>query len=79
MNRTRGTSWTFIHYSPRVQISAFFLAFKGIDNIVKAQGPINMNTLFSNAIFRDIVISLLSTLGLYILASLVHVRAARMS
>lgn len=33
-----------------------------------------MSDLFGNAIFRDIVISLVSTYGLYIIASLIHVR-----
>lgn len=37
-------------------------------------GGITFKDLFTNSIFRDIVISLASTLGLYILASLIHVR-----
>ena len=55
------------------QIAAFFLAFKGIDNIVHSDGPLTVSDLFTNSIFRNIVISLLATLGLYIIASLVFV------
>ena len=32
------------------------------------------NDLFTNAIFRDIVLSLVATLGLYVIASIIHVR-----
>ena len=60
-----------------LQVAAFFLAFKGVDNAVHnlAEGaPLTASDLFSNPIFRNIVISLLATLGLYILASLIFVR-----
>lgn len=51
--------------------SAFFLAFKGITNIQDEQGrPLAVSDIFTNHIFRDIVISLLATLGLYIISSL---------
>ena len=64
---------------PEHQIAAFFLAFKGVDNIVKSDGPLTVSSLFTNAIFRNIVISLLATLGLYILASLIFVSSPRAS
>ena len=32
------------------------------------------NDLFSNSIFRDIVLSLAATIGLYVVASIIHVR-----
>ncbi|KAF8585057.1 glycosyltransferase family 2 protein [Ramaria rubella] len=51
--------------------SAFFLAFKGLDGIATEQGkPLSVGEIFTNHIFRDIVISLLATLGLYIVSSL---------
>ena len=56
-----------------LQIAAFFLAFKGVDNVIKSDGPLTVNSLFTNSIFRNIVISLLATLGLYIIASLIFV------
>ena len=56
-----------------MQIAAFFLAFKGVENITKKNGPLTLNSLFTNSIFRNIVISLLATLGLYIIASLLFV------
>ena len=60
---------------PDIQIAAFFLAFKGVENVIKSDGPLSADSLFTNSIFRNIVISLLATLGLYILASLIFVRA----
>ena len=57
----------------REQIAAFFLAFKGVENLAKADGPLTVTDLFTNSIFRNIVISILATLGLYILASLIFV------
>lgn len=54
--------------------AAFFLAFKGIENVENATGPLDLNSLFTNSIFRNIVISLAATLGLYVVASLIFVR-----
>jgi len=36
--------------------------------------PPSLSGLFSNAIFRDIVISLAATIGLYVISSVIHVR-----
>ena len=44
-----------------------------VDNIIKSDGPLTPDSLFTNSIFRNIVISILATLGLYILASLIFV------
>lgn len=53
------------------QISAFFLAFRGIHDIEKnAKAGTN---LFDNPIFRNIVLSLLATLGLYFISSILFV------
>ncbi|THU75900.1 hypothetical protein K435DRAFT_974654 [Dendrothele bispora CBS 962.96] len=52
-------------------VAAFLLAFKGINNLVKADNGLNVGSLFTNSIFRNIVLSLLATLGLYIVASLI--------
>ncbi|EMD39480.1 glycosyltransferase family 2 protein [Gelatoporia subvermispora B] len=78
-NRPQGSKWFytvaflgFAVITVYMTIAAFFLAFKGIDNIVHSSGPLTASDLFTNAIFRNIVISLLATLGLYILASLIH-------
>lgn len=77
-NRPQGAKWfytmAFVGFAVitvYMTIAAFFLAFKGVDNIVKSDGPLTVSSLFTNAIFRNIVISLLATLGLYILASLI--------
>lgn len=55
------------------QVAAFLLAFKGIQNLEAAQ-KLSFSSIFTNPIFRNIVISLLATLGLYIIASLIFVR-----
>jgi len=52
--------------------AAFFIAVKGIQNIQHNGGKsLTISDIFTNSIFRNIVISLLATLGLYILASLI--------
>jgi chitin synthase len=49
-------------------IAAFFLAFRGINDIEKnAKAGTN---LFNNLIFRNIVLSLVATLGLYFISSI---------
>ncbi|KIP07919.1 glycosyltransferase family 2 protein [Phlebiopsis gigantea 11061_1 CR5-6] len=77
-NRPQGAKWFyttaflgFAAITVYMTVAAFFLAFKGIDNIVHSDGPLTVSDLFTNSIFRNIVISLLATLGLYIIASLV--------
>lgn len=56
------------------QVAAFLLAFKGIQNIAAVEGrPLGIGDIFTNHIFRNIVISLLATLGLYIISSLIFV------
>ncbi|KAG9030667.1 Chitin synthase, class 1, partial [Serendipita sp. 407] len=52
--------------------SAFFLAFRGISDIASQSqnGTLTFGDFFTNSIFRNIVVSLLATLGLYIFASL---------
>lgn len=56
------------------QVAAFLLAFKGIEAIASEQGhALKITDVFTNSIFRNIVLSLLATLGLYILASLIFV------
>jgi len=52
-----------------------FLAIKGVQQVSEAdQSGAAVSDLFKNAIFRDIVISLAATIGLYVVASLIHVR-----
>ncbi|OBZ71085.1 Chitin synthase 4 [Grifola frondosa] len=77
-NRPQGAKWgytlAFVGFAlitVYMTVAAFFLAFKGVDNIIHAEGPLTVSDLFTNSIFRNIVISILATLGLYILASLI--------
>lgn len=77
-NRPQGAKWPFTFafigfaiITVYMTFAAFFLAAKGIENIVNTDGPITASSFFTNSIFRNIVVSLLATLGLYILASLI--------
>jgi len=51
--------------------AAFFLAIRSVENIEAAlpDGQLQLDDVFNNAIFRNIVISLLATTGLYFIAS----------
>ncbi|QRV92037.1 chitin synthase [Ceratobasidium sp. AG-Ba] len=49
--------------------AAFFLAIRSV-NQISQETNINFGTFFSNAIFRNVVVSIAATLGLYIVASL---------
>lgn len=77
-NRPQGSKWgytlAFLGFgliTIYMTFAAFILAFKGVDNISKVEGrPLTIGDVFTNSIFRNIVISLLATLGLYIIASL---------
>ena len=55
-------------------VAALLLAFKGIDALVKEKkGALGFADFFTNPIFRNIVVSLAATLGLYVFASLIFV------
>ncbi|KAH8916804.1 glycosyltransferase family 2 protein [Atractiella rhizophila] len=58
-----------------ITFAAFFITFKGIQNakdaIEEDNGSFSLSDVFSNTIFRNIVISLLATYGLYLIASLI--------
>ncbi|RXW18195.1 hypothetical protein EST38_g7654 [Candolleomyces aberdarensis] len=76
-NRPQGAKWFyttamigFALITVYMTFAAFFLAVKGIQNIAAAD-KITLGSIFTNSIFRNIVLSLLATLGLYILASLI--------
>jgi len=55
--------------------AAFFLAIHGVENIEAAlpDGQLQLDDVFNNAIFRNIVISLLATTGLYFIAGFLFV------
>jgi chitin synthase len=78
-NRPQGSKWgytfAFIGFALitiYMTFAAFLLAIKGIQDIAVTKGGLSLGTFFSNTIFRNIVISLVATLGLYILSSLLH-------
>lgn len=82
-NRPQGSKWGytmaivgFAVITVYMTVAAFLLAFKGIQNVAstvqKNTGrPLGFSDIFTNPIFRNIVLSLLATLGLYILSSVI--------
>jgi chitin synthase len=58
----------------RAQFAAVFLSVKSVIQIKADAGPLTAADFFTNAIFRDVVLSLVATIGLYIFASVIHVR-----
>jgi chitin synthase len=59
----------------RTQFAAIYLAVRGVQQVSEAEHRgAQFSDLFSNAIFRDIVLSIAATNGLYIVASIIHVR-----
>ncbi|KAI5121342.1 hypothetical protein M0805_000650 [Coniferiporia weirii] len=77
-NRPQGSKWSytfafvgFAAITIYMTTAAFLLAFKGIENVTESgSGSLSFSELASNAVFRNIVISLVATLGLYLIASL---------
>ncbi|CAE6466429.1 unnamed protein product [Rhizoctonia solani] len=54
--------------------AAFFLAVKSVQDISRdKQGALTFGDFFTNTIFRNVVLSIAATLGLYIVASLLFV------
>jgi chitin synthase len=55
-------------------VSALVLVFKGLDVLIREnKGSLTLSDFFTNAIFRNIVLSLAAMLGLYVFASLLFV------
>ena len=71
-NRPQGSNWGYTLaivgfglITIFMTVSALLLAFKGLDQLVKAhQGGLSLEDFFSDSIFRNIVLSLAATLGL---------------
>lgn len=77
-NRPQGSKWGytlamigFACITVYMTVAAFLLAFKGISNLAASDHGLSLASVFTNHIFRNIVLSLLATLGLYIIASLI--------
>ncbi|KAG2068213.1 glycosyltransferase family 2 protein [Suillus decipiens] len=78
-NRPQGSKWgytlAFIGFglvTIYMTVSALLLAYKAIESVADSEGrAIQASDLLSNATFRDVVLSLAATLGLYIVSSLI--------
>lgn len=81
-NRPQGAKWgytlAFVGFAVLtgyMTFSTVYLAVKSIQGIISENaGKLDVSDFFSNAIFRDVVLSIAATVGLYVLASLIHVR-----
>ncbi|KAI9462965.1 glycosyltransferase family 2 protein [Boletus coccyginus] len=77
-NRPQGAKWAytlaFIGFgliTIYMTASAFLLAYKGGESVAQSEGrAVHVGDFFVNTIFRNIVIALAATLGLYIVSSL---------
>jgi chitin synthase len=78
-NRPQGSKWgytlAFIGFGVvtiYMTFSALLLAYEAIESVAKSEGrAIQASDLLSNSTFRDVVLSLAATLGLYIVSSLI--------
>ncbi|KZT12244.1 glycosyltransferase family 2 protein [Laetiporus sulphureus 93-53] len=78
-NRPQGSKWgytlAFVGFAlitVYMTVAAFFLVYEEVKALAKEKGSLDLSVLFSSSIFIDIVVSLMSTYGLYVLASLLH-------
>ncbi|KAJ7655402.1 chitin synthase-domain-containing protein [Mycena rosella] len=68
-NRPQGSKWG---YTLALLDVGVFAGFKGVEELSKDKGSaLTVSDFFTNTIFRNIVVSLLATFGLYVLASLI--------
>jgi chitin synthase len=54
-------------------VAAIYLAIKGIESVHAAHDSVTGSSLWSDAVFRNIVLSLLATFGLYLVSSVLFV------
>ncbi|KAF8727491.1 hypothetical protein AX14_007350 [Amanita brunnescens Koide BX004] len=78
-NRPQGSKWgytfAFVGFALitiYMTFAALFIAVKGIQNIAVSNDGLTLGSFFTNTLFRNIIISLVATLGLYVVSSLLH-------
>ncbi|VDB96624.1 unnamed protein product [Peniophora sp. CBMAI 1063] len=79
-NRPQGSKWgyttAFIGFAlltAYMTFAAIFLAVKSVQSVAKENGKsLDAGDFFTNTIFRDVVLSMAATIGLYVFASLIH-------
>jgi len=83
-NRPQGSKWPYTLamvgfgiITIYMTVAALVLAFKGLNELIQDhQGSLTLGDFFTKAIFRNVVLSLAATLGLYVFASLIFVSPA---
>ena len=86
-NRPQGSKWGYTLalvgfgiITVYMTVAALVLAFKGLAELTQDhKGSLSLSDFFTNPIFRNIVLSLSATLGLYVFASLIFVSCASIS
>ncbi|EMD35236.1 chitin synthase [Gelatoporia subvermispora B] len=58
-----------------MSFASIFLVVRGIENAIHAAKPVTPSDLFVNPLFRNIVVSMFATLGLWVLASVIQLDA----
>ncbi|KAI0318366.1 glycosyltransferase family 2 protein [Amylostereum chailletii] len=79
-NRPQGSKWGytlafigFALFTVYMTFAAIFLSVKSVQQVASDEGRnLKFSDFFGNAVFRDVVLSMASTIGLYIVASLIH-------
>jgi len=68
-----GYTWAFVGFAVitiYMTVSAFLLAYKSITAIEKADGgSLTANDFFTNIVFRNVIVSIAATYGLYVISS----------
>ncbi|PPQ90861.1 hypothetical protein CVT25_007331 [Psilocybe cyanescens] len=52
-------------------VAVFLLAFRDLENLAHTDRPLKFSDIFTNPTFRNIVVSLLATRGLYVISSII--------
>jgi len=77
-NRPQGSKWAFTLafvgfgiLTIYMTFAAIFIAYKGIQGLSQDQGGLTFSDVFTDPLFRNIVLSIAATTGLYLISSLI--------
>ncbi|OCH87189.1 glycosyltransferase family 2 protein [Obba rivulosa] len=81
-NKPQGSKWFytiaivgFAMITAYMTFASVFLIIRGVENALHSARPLKPSDLFVNPLFRNIVVSIFATLGLYVMASLIQLDA----
>lgn len=77
-NRPQGSKWAFTLsfmgfaiLTLYMTFAAIFIAVKGVQGVSKEKGGLTFSDVFNDSLFRNIVLSIAATTGLYLISSLI--------